>query len=238
MMLTDLADVLRAAGLNVAEAPGWKTRGKAWAAKPKGFLAHHTAGGTNVPATVSLVNNGRSDLPGPLSQFVLTKDGTVHVCAAGRANHAGAGEWRGITSGNASMLGCEAMNRGDNVDPWTPEQMRAYALLAATCAKHYGFGVEMVAGHKEYAPRRKIDPTFDMAAFRKTVSALMGAPHSPAGTHRVTASALNVRGGPAASYGVLRKLAKGDMVSPVASKDGWANIGNGWVSEAYLEMAA
>ena len=181
MMLTDLADVLRAAGLAVVEVPGWKTRGRAWSSNPDGFMAHHTGGGPNVAASVALVRDGRSDLPGPLSQFVLTPAGEWHIIAAGRSNHAGPGSWRGITSGNSEFLGCEAMNRGDGNDVWEREQMNSYAQGAAAFAEHFNFPVLNVIGHKEWAPRRKIDPTFDMPAFRLLVAEIMEDNDTPAG---------------------------------------------------------
>jgi hypothetical protein len=189
MMLTDLADALRAGGCKVVEAPGWKTRGREWSIKkPKGLLCHHTAGSANIPAAVGLVRDGRKAGPGttavsgPLSQMVLDPTGTFHVIAAGRSNHAGPGIWQGITNGGANFLGIEAMNRGDGIDVWEPEQMHGYAHGAAALAKHYGFPVIMVAGHKEYRTPRgwKIDPTFDMPSFRAWVADIMDDVVSPA----------------------------------------------------------
>lgn len=180
VMLTQLADVLRDAGLSVKEVPGWQSRGKPWASNPDGFIAHHTGGGDNVSAAVALVRDGRANPPlaGPLSQFVLPPDGTWHIIAAGRSNHAGPGRWQGITSGNSEMFGCEAMNRGDGKDVWEPQQMHSYAAGAAALAKHFGFPALNVCGHKEWAlPKgRKIDPTFDMPTFRELVADLMDHP--------------------------------------------------------------
>lgn len=183
MYLDNLADVLRAGGLTVVEVPGWKTRGRAWASNPDGFIAHHTGGGDNVGAAVALVRDGHSDLPGPLSQFVLSPDGIWHLVAAGRSNHAGPGRWQGVTSGNSEMLGCEAMNRGDGKDVWEPVQMHSYAQGAAVLAEHFGFPASMVCGHKEWAlPKgRKIDPTFEMAPFRELVADIMDDGDTPAG---------------------------------------------------------
>ena len=39
-----LADVLRGAGLKVAEQPGWETRGSSNFGPAKGVICHHTAG--------------------------------------------------------------------------------------------------------------------------------------------------------------------------------------------------
>lgn len=175
-MLTWLADTLRARGLKVVEQPGWKTRGRDWPAEPKGILCHHTAGAkTGNAPSLKLVTEGRPDLPGPLSQLVLGRDGTFYVVAAGRSNHAGPGIWEGITTGNSSFIGIEAENMGTTADPWPAAQMEAYAQGCAAILLRLGQPAKMVAGHKEYArPRgRKIDPTFDMNAFRLAVGSAM-----------------------------------------------------------------
>ncbi len=41
-MLTDLADILRKAGLNVVEVSGWKTRGHGVMRSVKSIIYHHT----------------------------------------------------------------------------------------------------------------------------------------------------------------------------------------------------
>lgn len=175
--LTWLADVLRAAGCKVEERPGWKNAGRAEMGTVKGVLLHHTAGSLkgNAPS-LNLVEKGRSDLPGPLSHLVLGRDGTFYVVAAGRCNHAGAGSWQGVTAGNSSFIGIEAENAGTGADPWPEVQMDAYARGVAAILKHIGADAVMAVGHKEYAlPKgRKIDPSFDMVAFRENVEAFMG----------------------------------------------------------------
>lgn len=175
--MTWLADVLRAAGCAVVEQPNWKSRGVAEMGQVRGILCHHTAGPLkgNAPS-LSLVEHGRPDLTGPLSQLVLARDGTFYVLAAGKCNHAGAGSWQGITAGNSSFIGIEAENAGTGADPWPAVQIGAYARGCAAILKHVGADVIMCAGHKEYAlPKgRKIDPSFDMIAFRERVAAFMG----------------------------------------------------------------
>lgn len=173
--MTWLADVLRAAGCKVVEQPGWKDRGRADMGTVKGVLAHHTGAGST-KGLLSLIQDGRKDLAGPLSQLFLDEDGTWYVIAAGRCNHAGAGAWHGVTAGNSSLIGVEARNAGDGKDVWEEVQMDAYARGVAAILKHVGADSVMVAGHKEYAtPRgRKIDPSFDMVAFRENVEAFMG----------------------------------------------------------------
>lgn len=173
-MLTWLADVLRGAGLKVVERPGWKTRGNGKMGTAKGVLCHHTGAGSR-DGLLNLIERGRADLAGPLSQLFLDTDGTYYVIAAGRCNHAGRGNWQGVTNGNTQLIGIEACNAGDGKDVWEEEQLDAYVIGVAAILTRIGADSVMVAGHKEYAlPRgRKIDPTFDMVEFRQDVENVM-----------------------------------------------------------------
>jgi len=174
-----LGDVLRTAGLNVAETQGWKARGHGDFGPVRGVLCHHTAGPSagNMPSLDTLINGrgGAHPLSGPIANLGLGRDGTYYTVAAGRAYHAGGGKWHGITNGNSSLIGIEAENTGLPNDPWPRLQLDAYARGVAALLSHIGVGVDMCAGHKEYAlpPGRKDDPDFDMNAFRAKVAALM-----------------------------------------------------------------
>ncbi len=185
--LTWLADVLRNAKLNVAEQPGWRNRGRGDVGKILGVMCHHTAGPPkgNMPC-LNVVTNGRTGadaLAGPLSQLCLGRDGTFYVVAAGRANHAGAGVWQEIQTGNSSFIGIEAENTGLADDSWPDVQMDAYRRGVAAILKKIGASAEMCCGHKEYAlpPGRKDDPSFDMNAFRKAVAAIMAGTENEVG---------------------------------------------------------
>ena len=173
--LTDLADVLRAGGLKVVEAPGWKTRGyKARYTTPDGGLraltgglVHHT--GTPLRAkgdypTWDTIINGRFDVPGPLSQLGLGRSGDWYVFAAGRANHSGAVD--DVRYSNPQCLGVEAEH--DGASPWPIRQYLSYVTGCSVLSKHYGIAWR---AHKEAAVPygRKPDPIFDMAEFRKDV---------------------------------------------------------------------
>lgn len=170
-----LPDVLRSAGLKVAEVDGWKTRGHAQMGVVHGVICHHTAGsrGGNMPS-LSTVIKGRPDLSGPLCNLGLGRDATWYVVSAGLAYHAGRGSWQGVTAGNSQMIGIEAENDGVG-EPWPDVQMDAYARGVAAVLTHIGAAPIMCAGHKEYAlPKgRKTDPDFDMPAFRLRVAAVM-----------------------------------------------------------------
>ena len=179
--LTWLSQVLLDAGLKVAEQPGWQNRGRGDVGGIVGVICHHTSGPKtgNMPS-LGVVINGRNDLPGPLSQLCLGRDGTFFVVAAGRCNHAGIGNWQGFTSGNTNFIGIEAENtgelRGPKVDiPWPAVQMDAYRHGVAAILKMIRANAIMCCGHKEYAlpVGRKDDPTFDMNEFRRDVAAIM-----------------------------------------------------------------
>jgi hypothetical protein len=114
-----LADRMRDAGLDVVEVAGWQTRGSS-SFSPRGFVWHHTAGPrTGIAPSLGVCINGRRDLPGPLCNLFLDRAGTVYVVASGRANHAGAGSWAGLT-GNASVYGLEIENVGTPPSPGPP----------------------------------------------------------------------------------------------------------------------
>ena len=175
--LTWMPDVLLKAGLRVAEVDGWSTRGHGDMGTVVGAMIHHTVGPKtgNMPSLRTLVD-GRSDLPGPLAQLGLGRDGTWYVIAAGRAHHAGNGNWRGITSGNTRFIGIECENTGGTDDlPWPDKQRLSLRHGVAALLRHTQRSAEFCVGHKEFAlpPGRKIDPLIDMPTLRQEVAALL-----------------------------------------------------------------
>src|SRR5438105_14824380 len=106
--LTWLPDILKAAGLKVALVEGWEDRGRGDVGQIVGVICHHTAGpkSGNMPSLRTLID-GRSDLPGPLAQLGLGRDGTYFVIAAGRCNHAGKGSWQNVITGTTNVIGIE-----------------------------------------------------------------------------------------------------------------------------------
>jgi peptidoglycan hydrolase-like protein with peptidoglycan-binding domain len=214
--LTWLPAVLLDAGLRVAEQPGWQTRGRGDVGTIMGVMCHHTVGSLtrNMPS-LGVLTNGRSDLPGPLSQLGLGRDGTFFVIAAGRANHAGAGNWQGVTSGNSSFIGIEAENTGHTSGPladvWPAIQLDAYRRGCAAVLKKIGANAIMCCGHKEYAlPQgRKPDPTFDMSEFRFQVAAIMaGTAPGPSVIPAVDAE----------NRPTLRRGARGELVKVIQTR--------------------
>lgn len=169
MWLTNLADVARSAGLAVIEQPGWRTRGHGPQTDVDTIVCHHTAGpATGNAPSLDVVQNGRSDLAGPLSHFVLARDGLVYVVAAGLCYHAGAVKL--TTYSNAHAIGIEA--EGTGTASWPEVQMVAYAKLCKALMRAFGLSISDVLGHKEVCSPvgRKSDPNFDMSAFRTRVA--------------------------------------------------------------------
>ncbi|MET0340090.1 MAG: N-acetylmuramoyl-L-alanine amidase [Polyangiales bacterium] len=165
--LTWLPSVLAAADLKVACVDGYETRGRGDVGTTRGVMCHHTAGRAlgNMPSLRLLVE-GRPNLPGPLAQLGLGRDGTYYVIAAGKANHSGKGSWNGVTQGNASLIGIEAEHTGSASDPWPDVQMDAYRRGVAALLARLQLSQSACVGHKEYARGRKSDPCFDMHHFR------------------------------------------------------------------------
>ena len=171
MLLTDLATAARASDLRVIETDGWRGRGHGSLTSVQAVICHHTAGAAtgNMPS-LKVVTNGRADLAGPLCNLALGRDGTVYVVAAGVAYHAGAVTQ--TTFDNWHAIGIEAEATG--TAKWPEVQMDAYARLCRALCDHYKVPVTRVLGHKEVCkPKgRKVDPNFDMAAFRRRVTAV------------------------------------------------------------------
>lgn len=135
--------------------PGWETRGSSSFA-PAGVVCHWTAGprGTTKRASLAVVTNGRPGLSGPLCNVYLDREGIPVIVAAGRANHAGPGTWKGLV-GNSAVYGIEAESAGD--DDWTDAQKIAYPRLVRAMLDGLGRSADYACGHNEWAPTRKID---------------------------------------------------------------------------------
>lgn len=179
--LTDLAGVARKTSLEVIEVPGWETRGRGEMSDVRAVVCHHTATlnrTADMPSLDTLVD-GRPDLTGPLAHFGLSRSGKVYVIAAGRCNHAGT--VRDPSWGNSHAIGIEAEATGTDAT-WPEIQLEAFAQLCRVLIDHFGLSASAVLGHKEVAdpPGRKIDPNFDMNAFRARINALSGTTNPPA----------------------------------------------------------
>jgi hypothetical protein len=156
-----LVDAARTTGYPVVEVAGWRTRGHGGMRVVEGVVGHHTATSDSAPGdypSLSIVTNGRSDLPGPLCNLGLGRNGTIYVVAAGCAYHAGASSWAGFTDLNDEFLGIEAESAGTGT--WTDAQRDCYPKLVAALLRYMNRGTDRYAGHKDVCvpTGRKIDP--------------------------------------------------------------------------------
>lgn len=159
-----LEDVLKPVlGDRLVVHEGWKERGVGgtmgviW-----GTMVHHTG---NDNERVEIIRDGVQQpggfLPGPLSQFLLTRDGKLHLIAVGPCNHAGGGNWGTLTDGNRQAIGIECAYDGNPAE-WPRPMILTLRDTCAAISKHIGKAAkDSVCGHKEYAkPQgRKIDPS-------------------------------------------------------------------------------
>ena len=152
---TGLADRIRARGVQVVEVAGWQTRGSG-DFDPDGSVNHHTAGSSSgVAPSLAICTYGRSDLLGPLCQVLLGRDLVAYVIAAGRANHAGKGGWRGL-AGNSRVHGLEIEHTGHG--PSDAQVAVAVQIHAAFLeAPGQSRDARNVCQHFEWAPGRKVD---------------------------------------------------------------------------------
>lgn len=176
-----LVDELRAAGLTVVEHPGWQTHDRPGDWSPRYGLVHATAAPRTQPdeTQVRIVRDGRSDLPGPIANATVDRQGRWHVLSAGRCNStlAGtAGPYEGL--GNTYALSTEACN--DNLtEPWPDVQYRSYVRGWAAWCRRLGWTADRIVGHKEHTPGRKTDPTFSMVQFRRDVARILAGEDDP-----------------------------------------------------------
>ncbi|MBO0743620.1 MAG: N-acetylmuramoyl-L-alanine amidase [Candidatus Dormibacteraeota bacterium] len=160
-MITNLAQVLRNAGLTVVEIDGWRTRRRPGAFNPVGVMWHHTGSSANGRAyAAGILVTGRSDLPGPLCQLSIDRQGVVYVIAAGRANHAGSARANGSVAsgdGNTLYIGIEFQISG--TEPWTQVQRQAGIRVTVAILRNVTRTSERtVAGHFETSTTGKWDP--------------------------------------------------------------------------------
>jgi hypothetical protein len=181
-----LLSALTHEGVHVVEHTGWRTHNRnsrgPWGGV-NGVMIHHTAATSSMGITYS----GRMDLPGPLCHTHLAKDGTATMVGNGRANHAGTIAQNAFDAvvadspvhprpdaaepvdGNQHLYGLEIENRGDGKDPYPDVQYDQAVRWAAAICRAHGWTANSVIGHKE-GTRRKVDPSFDMNAFRVKVA--------------------------------------------------------------------
>lgn len=127
---------------------------------------------------------------------------------------------------------------------YTEEQIQVAFELCALLVDHYA--IQYILGHEEIAPKRKTDPgpAFPLDKLRNQLIndrriESEGENEQDIDEGTVTASKLNIRGGPASSYEkVADPLQKGTSVKILQTRDNWyrvrANI-EGWVHADYIK---
>lgn len=179
LYLTEMADWFRAAGLDVVEYDGWKTRSRSSggyeSGRPWGVMWHHTASSTSPENDANYMCHGSSDRP--IANLLIARNGFIWVLAAGATNTNGKGSgvvWsRGRVpddSMNTYAVGMEIACNGVG-EPYSEAQINGAFGASVTLVQRLGLAPTDVAEHFTWAPTRKIDPA--------TASAVQG-PWQPA----------------------------------------------------------
>jgi N-acetylmuramoyl-L-alanine amidase len=160
-MLVELADVLRAAGLDVVELDGWQTRARGSGGyddgRPTHVMVHHTASPPSSSGRPDAEYCAWGDDDAPLSNLCLDRAGVWWVLAAGATNTNGkGGPLDGVPadSMNTHAIGVEA--NGGYGEAWPKIQTDSYVHGVAALMAHYR--IDHCRAHFEWAPDRKIDP--------------------------------------------------------------------------------
>jgi hypothetical protein len=130
---------VRKAGVEVRLVDGWESRGRPGSFKPEKVIEHYDASSTKSGewGALGVIVKGRPGIPGPLSQFQVSRTAKLAVVAAGRSNHAGEGRLSGWTTngGNAEAYGFEVANNGTNEIYVPPLHEMLDIVLAITLEK-------------------------------------------------------------------------------------------------------
>jgi N-acetylmuramoyl-L-alanine amidase len=124
------------------------------------FLVLHFTHG-DFPTSLKILTQG------PVSSHYLVRDRPVTVYRlvdeGRRAYHAGLSSWKGNTQLNASSIGIEIVNLGNNGpggtwDEYPEEQIKTVIELVKDIVKRHDIRPDRIVGHSDIAPQRKVDP--------------------------------------------------------------------------------
>jgi hypothetical protein len=139
-----------------------------------------------------VVLHGRPGIPGPLANLYVSRDGRVHVLAAGRANHFGPGArevyertlrdraplgdaarlgLRDSVVGNGVYVGIEVENYGTAADHYPRVQIDHLERACAAICERRHWTANRCVQHREWT-RRKLDMSY-RGPLRQAVAALM-----------------------------------------------------------------
>lgn len=164
--LTELANWLREAGLEVVEWGNWKTKGRSSGGfdddKPWCTMWHHTASKTTPSNDATYCFDTAPDAP--LANMLLARNGVVYVGAAGATNTNGKGGPLKVSRGtipkdamNTYAVSIEAANNGVG-EVWPEVQINSFFIINNTLADKLDFMPIDLGTHQQWAPTRKIDP--------------------------------------------------------------------------------
>jgi hypothetical protein len=162
--LTEMADVLRAAGLHVEEVDGWETRARSSGGYAEGrpwvVMWHHTASQASPDSDIAYIVGADT---APISNLYLDRTGCIHVIAAGATNTNGKGGPQSFTRGtvpldkmNEYAVSIEAANSGLG-EPWPCEQIDAFFAASIALTNWLGLSPSDISSHAGWTTR-KIDP--------------------------------------------------------------------------------
>lgn len=172
-----LKDFLTLAKIPAVYEKGWDTPGidpYRSSFRPVGVVLHHTANGGAKGNTPSLDFCVRGTYPPVRNcQFLIGRDGAVHVVAGAGCYHAGAGgplTVNGYTiqkdQGNRYLYGIEIESKGtaahvtagpNDANGFTPAQILSASRLTAALCRLLGTDDRAVIRHRDWAPGRKSD---------------------------------------------------------------------------------
>lgn len=179
--------ILSAHGVAVERVPGWETRdgSRTRGLNPEAVVVHHT-GDESTP--LSMIRDGRSNLPGPLANFLVGQSGRVYLVAAGYSNNAGYGGEANFLIAKAGKASAEMKPpasdgswsanshawsiEADGTGNW-PAVVRQHVVevcAALHMAEGWTNGARVIA-HKELTRRKPGDPGDDMGSVRADVLA-------------------------------------------------------------------
>lgn len=233
--ITWAADVLRDAGLNVVEEPGWKTRGLSTSQRfePDSIVWHHDA---------SAIGDSPG-VPDYMIRNMATHGAQIWVCAGCNGRHV-SGTWHLVASGRMAHAGKVLPGKPDNYtsigietdqtvgETWEPGLLPSLRKGTAALLRHMKKLATALHFHKTICdpPGRKVDPVglnlLDERARVKTeIAKLSTPPPPPVTTH--TRWAIRTTGVHDAPGGKkLRDIPEGYKFQVV---DGSGHGNDGWI---------
>jgi len=190
MTAQQLVNVLNKAGI------GWRAYKADWRTHNRpgewgdmhGVGIHNTASAASDPAELNTAYVGRSDLPGPLYNIVITDDGMAWLIGWGRANHFGSGDKDVYAAVVAESYGTNPPKPNDKTvdgnshfygvsmaylrEP-TSRQLRTCERVAAAICRYHKWSAKSVIAHREWSYTRSDPTAVTMATFRGLVQHLL-----------------------------------------------------------------